>query len=700
MQPDKRETLRLLIATALSEDALQIDRTLKNEGMRTRTTQVSDWEELHAALTLNSPPNDLLLVDIQLEGGSFDEVMTEVRKLGRDLPVIVLLPAYAEDVVTELLMAGAQDAICVHHHRHAALVIMRELSHMQTRKSLRQAESARREVDMRNRLLLDNSRDAIAYLHDGMHIYANQAYVDLFGYHEADDLAGLPFIDLVDLSDQSSYKEYIKDRGRHDSEAEGSILRFKGVHKNGDPILATMGLSTATYDGESCTQVIIRLDTGESLRAELEEKLREAANYDVLTGLGNRNFFEVRLKEALDLARTASRSGHRYALLYISIDRIKDLLTQYRMEGIDAIIQQTAERLGEQMGREAVFRFADTSFTVLLTGSDETSAEKLAATFMRSLQEHPVSMPDQRSIQASVSIGIVGINEMTPDAGELIARANAESTRASARGGSQICVYDPAQDASQSSAAMQELLDLALKKNQFKLLFQPMAETTGDGVQFFEVYLRLPLRDDEILEPHQFLSAAAAAGTGLASKIDRWVLLNASKRLQEQLKDHPNSRILINLSSNSLADTGLAAWVGKIAHAIQAPAGSIVLQFQENDVANYLNQTKALAESLRQVGCEISVSHFGCALSPFDILRHVDNLYVKIDGSFTQDLNAESGLEPLVEMEQKLHALNKRIIVPCVESATLFSKLWELQFDYLQGFFVHKPDELMRYEDS
>ncbi len=698
MQLDKRETFRLLIATTSSEDALQIDRTLKNEGMRTRTTLVADWDELQSALMLNSPPNDLLLVDLELEGSRFDEVLTEVRKLGRDLPIIVLLQAYEEDVVADLLVAGAQDAICVRHHRHAALVIMRELGQMQTRKSLREAESARREVDMRNRLLLDNSRDAIAYLHDGMHIYANQAYIALFGYEESDDLSGLPFIDLVDLSDQASYKEYLKDRGRHTSEAEDSTLRFKGLHKNGDPILATMGLSTATYDGESCTQVIIRLDTGESLRAELEEKLREAANYDALTGLGNRNFFEARLKEALDLARTASRRGHRYALLYISIDRIKDLLTQYRMEGIDAIIQQTATRLSAQMGKDCVFRFADTSFTVLLTGSDEASAEKLASEFMRSLQEHPVSMPDQRSIQASVSIGIVGINEMTPDAGELVARANAESTRASARGGSQICVYDPAQDASQSSVAMQELLDIALKKNQFKLLFQPMAETSGDGVQFFEVYLRLPLRDDEMLEPHQFLGAAA--GAGLANKIDRWVLLNASKRLQEQLGKYPNSRILINLSPSSLADTGLAAWVGKIAHAIQAPPGSIVLQFQENDVANYLNQAKALAEALRQVGCEISVSHFGCALAPFDILRHVDNLYVKIDGSFTQDLNAESGLEPLVEMEKKLHAQNKRIIVPCVESATLFSKLWELQFDYLQGFFVHKPDELMRYEDS
>ena len=86
MQLDKRETFRLLIATTSSEDALQIDRTLKNEGMRTRTTLVADWDELQSALMLNSPPNDLLLVDLELEGSRFDEVLAEVRKLGRDLP--------------------------------------------------------------------------------------------------------------------------------------------------------------------------------------------------------------------------------------------------------------------------------------------------------------------------------------------------------------------------------------------------------------------------------------------------------------------------------------------------------------------------------------------------------------------------------------------------------------------------------------
>ncbi len=698
MQPDKRETLRLLIATASSEDAMQIERTLKNEGVRTRTNQLSDWEELREHLIPDTPPNDILLVDQQLEGCTLDDVFAEVRKLGRDLPVVVLLPQTDQDLISDALTAGAMDAIERTHHRHVALAVMRELSHLQTRKLLRQSESSRREVEGRNRLLLDNSRDAIAYLHDGMHIYANRTYVDLFGYDDADDLAGLPFIDLIDPSDQNSYKDYLKNQGKALAEDAESSLRFKGLHRDGSPILAMLSLSPATYDGETCSQVVIRLDRGESLRAELEEKLREAAQYDSLTGLGNRSHFELRLKEALDLARTASRSGHRYALLYVSIDRIKEHLSQYRMEGIDAIIQQTALRLSQTMGKDSVFRFADTSFTVLLTESDEQSAHKKAEAFMHTLQAEPITMPDQRSIQISASIGIVGINEMTPDAGELVARANAESTRASARGGNQICIYDPAQDASQSSAAMQELLDIALKKNQFKLLFQPMVETHGEGSQCFEVYLRLPLRDNEELEPHQFLAAAKHAG--LATKIDRWVLINASKRLQEQLKDHPNTRLLINLSASSLIDTSFSAWVSKLIQAIKAPEGSIILQFQEDDVANYLNQAKTLCETLRSSGCAMSISHFGCASAPYDITRHVDNLYVKIDGSFTQDLNGESGLEPLVEMEQELHALQKRIIVPCVESATLFSKLWELQFDYLQGFFVHMPDEQMRYGDS
>ncbi len=111
MQPDKRETLRLLIATASSEDAMQIERTLKNEGVRTRTNQLSDWEELREHLIPDTPPNDILLVDEQLEGCTLDDVFAEVRKLGRDLPVVVLLPQTDQDLISDALTAGAMDAI-------------------------------------------------------------------------------------------------------------------------------------------------------------------------------------------------------------------------------------------------------------------------------------------------------------------------------------------------------------------------------------------------------------------------------------------------------------------------------------------------------------------------------------------------------------------------------------------------------------
>ncbi len=123
-------------------------------------------------------------------------------------------------------------------------------------------------------MLLDSSVDAITYVHDGMHIYANRSYMALFGYEDAEELEGLPVIDLIASCDQGAFKDFLKGYQNDQRQTE---LVCTGVKLDGQEFKARISLSAATYDGEPCIQVVIR---GEVDNAELEEKLREVSSQD------------------------------------------------------------------------------------------------------------------------------------------------------------------------------------------------------------------------------------------------------------------------------------------------------------------------------------------------------------------------------------------------------------------------------------
>ena len=148
------------------------------------------------------------------------------------------------------------------------LVANRELAGLAERRA---AELALREAEKRCQLLLDSSVDAITYVHDGMHIYANRSYMALFGYEDAEELEGLPVIDLIASCDQGPFKDFLKGYQNDQRQTE---LVCTGVKLDGQEFKARISLSAATYDGEPCIQVVIR---GEVDNAELEEKLAKSA---------------------------------------------------------------------------------------------------------------------------------------------------------------------------------------------------------------------------------------------------------------------------------------------------------------------------------------------------------------------------------------------------------------------------------------
>src|SRR5690606_24695634 len=127
-------------------------------------------------------------------------------------------------------------------------------------------------------------------------------------------------------------------------------------------------------------------------------------------------------------------------------------------------------------------------------------------------------------------------------------------------------------------------------------------------------------------------------------------------------------------------------WLSVALKAARLPGDSLIFQIEEDHAIMLLKQAKEFTKGLTELHCRTSLSHFGCAISPFNTLKHVDVNYVKLDGSFTDELQkGEEAREKVKEMIQSLQSAGKLAIVPDVESATVLSTLWQAGVNYVQG---------------
>ena len=690
----KSETLRLLILHSSADNTEDIIKTLKGAGTPTRPQLIATLEDFKDLI--KNQVWDLVLAAENLSDGNFSDVLAHIRDSDKDIPLIVLINEYDEDIIVEALESNAADAIVYNQHQHIVFAIRRELNNLYHRRAKRSAESFLKETEKRCQSLLENSRDAIAYVHDGMHIYANKAYVELFGYESGEDLEGMPMVDLVGKQDLANFKDYLRSYSK--GEKISNDLKFHGVKADGDQIDAMMQLSTASYDGERCTQIIIRRDDSEGKATLLAEQLKAATSIDTLTGLPNRLRLEENLEETLIIAR---RDKVQSALLYMAIDNLPHITANAGIVGTDNVVVDLAKQLEKLIPNTFLARFSDSVFSVILRDTNIEAAKQIAEKVCQSVFERLFDIPNSKTVQTSLSIGIAMIGETAPDTPELLSRAvNAsEKVKLATKGvGNGVNVYNPAENAAANDSALRELLVEALEQNKFKLLFQPLFDVEDETAQFYEVFVRLPLTDGKVMVPDDFLDVAQRYQLG--SKIDRWILINACKRLKEHLVRHPNSRLLLNLTAESLQDASLPELITKLTKAIDPKGNPLVIQFSENDVVTYLKQAKEHTAILRANGIAVSITNFGCTLNPTNTLKHVEAEYIKLDRSFTQDLTQETNLDNTKQMATELNGLNKRVIVSYVENAATVSKLWTMGVRYLQGYYLQPPSENMVYESG
>lgn len=672
------ETYRLLILVESQNEAERLISLFRNAGHAVRAHRVTSEQDLLDHL--NDQVWDLLISDDKHPDLSLEETCHKFTDNKLDIPAILLSDNSDASTIVAGFEKGAQDVINIDSNQHLLLSAKREIFNVRERIQRYHIQTELTETSQRAEQLLGDSQDAIAYVADGMHIEANESYSEIFGYEDNEELECLPIIDLVAEKDQDRFKAFLRHYSK--GETDQAELDFAGQRNDGNEFNAHMTLSQSSFEGEACTQVLIRCDTSSTGGGSTT-----SSTTDPVTGLYSRQY----LADQLSTSAVQTSTGLSASLLFISLDNFERFLSSIGISGCDEILKDLAELLKDQIDQnDCLARFGDNSLALLLHKKTPEEALAFAKDCCKKAEDHICEALNQ-TIQYTLSIGIApissrNVNEVVDQAYSAVLQIREQDRNNDAE------IYIPKAvqvEKNGGGASLEE----AIEQSQFRLLFQPIISLRGDSREHYEASLRMLDENGTEIPPLEFLDSATD------TKLDRWVILEATKMLSMHRSEGHDTRLVINLTANALLDKALVPWIGVAIKAANLPADCVAFQFSEVDISKHLKVAKETTQELSSLGCMVSMGQFGRTVDPIKTLKHVTVDFVKVDGQFTLALQENQGdPQVLKALINSITENNMLSIVPCVENAGVLATLWQVGVNYIQGHYLQPPSPKMDYE--
>ena len=687
----QENVIRLLLVEDTVEEAEQLISTLRNGGIALRPARAGTMAELETQLA--SHPPDIILVNLTAKGLQLAEVATAANHGGKDIAIVAVTAKVDEDVISRAFTDGARALALRNRTEHVQAIVRREFEALHMRRGVRRLESALRETERRCDALLDNSRDPIAYVHEGMHVRANKAYLEIFGFEEFEEIEGMSVIDMIAPEDADDFKALLKKLSK--GEKPPQKLNLKAQRADGTTFDAIMEFAEATYEGEPCQQIVFRQQT---VSADVAEKLEELRSKDLVTELFNRQYCVAQLER---MVGEAVKGRNDQALLLLEPDNFKNLLDTVGLGNADLLLGDMANLMRRHIGEADVAgRFGEHTFGVLLDNRSAEDVKRLSEVLRKAFEERIFEVGKQ-SVSTNVSIGGVLIGEKNANAQTALTQAAAALRAAQTEGGNRVNILDPAAADKADEEKNKHWLLLvkeALAKNGFVLFYQPIISLHGAEGEFYEILLRLNGPKGEIT-PNFFMPVAEK--NGLMPAIDRWVISNAIKALAEREKAGHKTTFFVKLTVHSLADQTLLPWIAQQLKNARLRGDALVFEMPESKVNTALGPAKAFVAGLKQMHCGFALEQFGSGLNSFQMLKHVDASYLKIDRNFMAELpKNKENQEKVKELCDQAHHAGKLTVAEFVEDAASMSILFSCGVNFVQGNFLQEAEKVMALEVS
>jgi len=436
--------------------------------------------------------------------------------------------------------------------------------------------------------------------------------------------------------------------------------------------------------------VVVLRDVTE--RQLLHLQLAHQASHDAMTGLPNRQSFEGKLRSALQAART---EGRGFSLCYMDLDQFKLINDTCGHAAGDQMLREVAILLQERMRpADVLARLGGDEFGLLLADCGVDEGMRRARELERALADLQFQW-QQSSFRVGASIGVVPISPAFSGVIDLLSAADHACYIAKEKGRQRVQLYQ--QDDTELLRRHDEMqwvvrIQEALNEGRLELWAQPIARVGSSLPGGCEVLLRMREPDGSLLAPRDFIRAAERYG--LMPDIDRWVVAHALRALAALPLRARESIALcsVNLSALSVGDESFLDFVAGRLEGSGVPPKLICFEITETAAVANLPQALRMIGMLRRLGCSFALDDFGSGMSSYGYLKDLPVDYLKIDGSFIQDLLSDPLDRAMVESINRIaHLMGIETIAESVSNPGLARELEAMGVDWLQGYWVGRP---------
>jgi len=492
-------------------------------------------------------------------------------------------------------------------------------------------------------------------------------------------LVCIPIIIIVYFS-YDRYMREVKASARHAEEAERARAELE--HQRAEQ---------AEKHVQELNNYIAEQERISRVLEETKEHFRHAAFHDSLTGLPNRAMFTELLKAEIESA--TRREAHMFAVLFLDLDRFKNINDSLGHTHGDLLLVAFAERLERTLRPvDTLARFGGDEFAILITGmADPTDTVRVAQRIQDELSEPFVL--DKNSAFATASIGIALSSSGYDRPEDILRDADIAMYRAKENGKARYELFDHGMHArAVSRLQLESDLRQAIENNEFCVYYQPIVSLETGRLAGFEALVRWNHPRRGLVSPADFIPVAEE--TGLIVPIGQWVLNEACAQVRQWQLDSPSHRALslsVNLSARQVAQPDLLDRIKEALATSTLNPHCLKLEITESVVMENAEAAVLMFKQLRSLGVQLSIDDFGTGYSSLSYLHRFPLNYLKIDRSFVTRLTTDNDNAIVRTISTLARNLGMEVIAEGIETDEQYQQLKMLGCEYGQGFLFSRP---------
>ncbi len=533
------------------------------------------------------------------------------------------------------------------------------------------------ELEDRLHLLLNSTREPIAYFHEGLHVAANQAYLELMGAADFETLASVSLLEILE-KDGWDLKAMVRGFSREEYPADGETFRLRPPGR--EPMTAPLVFAPIRYEGEACVQMVVRQasapanmpettaqgssespstgaprEEGEASEVRADQEAAAAAepsndspatvaatnapssagssspDTDPLTGMLWRGAFLRRLNERLNHMPDDGRAG----VLFVGHDGANEQLDELLVADFDRYVRFAADEVLSCLDDDdEVCRINDWSFAVFAVRPDKPSLKRLGEKLCAGVSRQAQDRPDE-PLPRSASVGLVLLDRAHHDADHTLENARA-AWRVAAKTGNTVVRFKPARFAGISEdeeTRWRDRLRYALDNEDFFTVQHSIMNLDGGLEGLVENRTFMHEDDGDVAAP-EYLPAAER--NQLASQVDRLVIPGLLRAVAGG-----EDRQIIEISGNSVQDFSFPTWFHRTLQETRIPGQRVVLQWPAWAARQQTKAARRLIEELAPLGVKFSLSGFDAEARTLELLTELKIQFLTLDRELTDDLERD-----------------------------------------------------------